>query len=135
MLTGPSCLPTGRYIQAPVNEPLTGLGPRELVFPARLQQHLDDLPLLGDAHRYQRCVVGAPPLAPAPHAQRVPLSVRVEALRPEVPRGLVDFDGAVRVRTARPVLSLVGRVRGGVLDGLEICVSVSELSWMRLGAR
>jgi hypothetical protein len=133
----------GKFTQRPVNEPVRGMGPRELIFPEALQGRLADVPLLGDLKRYLLCLDTAPCVPAAageavalfrPEDNLKPLWMKVDTLALAVPRPLLDRQGTPRSRGTTPVFSMSGSINnGGNAFGRKLTVPISELSWRTLG--
>ncbi len=126
-------LSSGRYYRDPVHLPLTGLGPREMVFPLSLLDHLSQLTLLGNWVRYQRSAEGflQPGEQPRPAPKRGPEGEQLVLRVGEVARSLPP---PVVARwesrdSQQETVCLKGIALNTVLQGLAVLVPINEVSW------
>lgn len=128
-------LPSGLWYRDPIHAPLSGLGPRALVFPGAAAR-LEEVTLLGDWSRYQRCAEGwitpeRPIVRALPPGEGPRVELRVERVTFELPAPLISRWGERTFH--QPTVVLHGRTRDRVLAEHPLAVPVSEVYWRAFG--
>ncbi|MEM7335451.1 MAG: hypothetical protein AAF490_25455 [Chloroflexota bacterium] len=124
-------LKSGVYYRDPVHLSLKGLGPRQIVFPFVLVEHLEQLALLGDWTRYQLCAKGwineerSLVRVPKRGNQRLVLNVTQVKLGQHQP--ILSRWG--RKTCKIETVCLIGNVVDGRLKSYEVEVPISEVYW------
>ena len=126
-------LPSGRYYRDPVHLPLSGLGPREMVFPGSLLDHLDRLTLLGNWVRYQMSARGflepdqQPVWSRSLESEGEKLAVRVFDVLITTPPAVVTRWG--HKAGLRQTICLKGEALNTPAQGLTVVVALDEVFW------
>ena len=129
-------LASGRYYRDPVHLPLSGIGPREMVFPITLLNHLDRLTLLGNWVRYQMSAHGflepdqQPVWSRSLESEGEKLTVKVGEVLLATPPAVVTRWGYKS--RPRQTVCLEGEVLNSSLQGLKVVVPIDEVYWNML---
>jgi hypothetical protein len=133
-------LPSGRFYKEPYHYSNLGMGPRELVFPLRLLDQIQNLTLVGDWTRYQLCFLDnhllddlVRPNDRATERARIQVDkIGFDYAYPTLSRWY--FPGRVDWKTPRPSLQmcLFGRLNEGRMAGIKLKVPMREIFWQAL---
>jgi len=123
-------LKSGVYYQDPIHLSFKGLGPRQLVFPLVLVNHLDKLALLGDWTRYQYSANGwlnDSTTVVKPKGKGINVTMRVEQVAMGYPPPVLSRWGK---RTNKvETVCLKGKILAGKLASYTVDVPISEVYW------
>lgn len=133
-------LPSGRYYKEPYHFSNVGIGPRELVFPIRLLDQLNNLTLVGDWTRYQLCFSGEysiddlvmPNERATERAKLAVDKIGFDYVYPTLSR--FYYPGRADWKMPKPdlLMSLSGKLKIGDRIGSRITVPLREIFWKAL---
>lgn len=133
-------LPSGRFYKEPYHYSNLGMGPRELVFPLRLLDQLQNLTLVGDWTRYQLCFLGGYSLEdmvlPTLHAKDKACiavdHIGFDYAYPTLSRWYYPGRMGWKIPVPSMQMCLSGRLTSGDRRGIKLRVPMREIYWQSL---
>ncbi len=127
-------LESGKYYKEPFHCPNKGIGPREMVFPTKILNQLNDLTLIGDWTRYQLCFEN-----PIKESELIRPTKRAK----ERVRVSVDFIGICKPRVVLrgwwnrdkfsfETICIEGLIKNSEFQGSRIRIPLREIHWNSL---
>ncbi len=127
-------LDSGKYYKEPFHFSNIGMGPREMVFPAKILNQLSELTLIGDWTRYQMCLdqpINEDSLECVNFRARKQVRIAVDSIGISRPRVVLN-NRYFRDVPKRDTICVEGFILNGKFESMRLLVPLREIHWNSL---